>query len=101
MSTHVEIRRITRSVRAEDAEGSQPSSSRDLDRGGPSRTAEYHALKTFLATVSGQITVAKDDALILLDDSNAYWWLVRSIDTGGVGFIPGENVEVRDNHKTS
>lgn len=53
-----------------------------------------YALHTFVATVEGQATVYKGDALTLLDDSNSYWWLVSVIKTSEVGYIPAENIEV-------
>lgn len=48
---------------------------------------------TFLATVEGQASVVKGDSLHLLDDTNAYWWLVRVLKTEDVGYIPAENIE--------
>lgn len=48
---------------------------------------------TFLATVEGQASVVKGDSLLLLDDANSYWWLVRVLKTEDVGYIPAENVE--------
>lgn len=52
-----------------------------------------YALHTFLATVDGQATVQKGDHLVLLDDSNSYWWLVRVMSSQEVGYIPAENIE--------
>jgi hypothetical protein len=52
-----------------------------------------YALHTFLATVDGQASVVKGDKLLLLDDSNSYWWLVRVLKTQAVGYIPAENIE--------
>lgn len=48
---------------------------------------------TFLATVEGQASVVKGDSLVLLDDANSYWWLVRVLKTEDVGYIPAENIE--------
>jgi hypothetical protein len=53
-----------------------------------------YALHTFVATLEGQISVLKGDSLLLLDDSNSYWWLVRCLKTDEIGFIPAENTEV-------
>ena len=53
-------------------------------------TDERH---TFLATVEGQASVVKGDSLVLLDDANSYWWLVRVLKTEDVGYIPAENIE--------
>jgi hypothetical protein len=52
-----------------------------------------YALHTFLASVEGQASVSKGDSLVLLDDSNSYWWLVRVLKSQGVGYIPAENIE--------
>lgn len=52
-----------------------------------------YALHTFVATVDGQATVQKGDHLVLLDDSNSYWWLVRVMASQEVGYIPAENIE--------
>jgi len=35
----------------------------------------------------------KGDSLILLDDTNSYWWLVKVLKTEDVGYIPAENIE--------
>lgn len=48
---------------------------------------------TFAATVEGQASVLKGDLLVLLDDANSYWWLVRVLKTEDVGYIPAENIE--------
>ncbi|ORE02808.1 hypothetical protein BCV72DRAFT_42219 [Rhizopus microsporus var. microsporus] len=52
-----------------------------------------YALHTFVATVDGQASVIKGDAMTLLDDTNSYWWLVRALKTSEVGYIPAENIE--------
>lgn len=52
-----------------------------------------YALRTFTATEQGQATALKGDAMILLNDSNSYWWLVRLVKDGTVGFLPAEHVE--------
>jgi hypothetical protein len=53
-----------------------------------------YALHTFVATVEGQASVVKGDALILMEDTNIYWWLVEVLKTNEVGYIPAENIEV-------
>lgn len=55
-----------------------------------------YALHTFLATVEGQASVVRGDSLVLLDDSNAYWWLIRVLKTQELGYIPAENIETPD-----
>ncbi|KAI8975955.1 hypothetical protein BDB01DRAFT_748282 [Pilobolus umbonatus] len=52
-----------------------------------------YTLHTFEATVDGQASVKKGDALTLLDDSNSYWWLIRDLKTSEVGYIPAEHIE--------
>jgi hypothetical protein len=48
---------------------------------------------TFVATVDGQASVVKGDSMVLLDDSNSYWWLVNVLKADEVGYIPAENIE--------
>lgn len=57
--------------------------------------AMVYALHTFAATVEGQASVVRGDALTLLDDSNSYWWLIKVLNTSVVGYIPAENIEVK------
>jgi hypothetical protein len=52
-----------------------------------------YALHTFPATVEGQIGATKGDTMVLLDDSNSYWWLVRLVKDGSIGYLPAEFVE--------
>ncbi|KAF8629760.1 hypothetical protein AX15_003283 [Amanita polypyramis BW_CC] len=52
-----------------------------------------YSLHSFAATVEGQANVVKGDSLILMDDSNSYWWLVKVLKTQEVGYIPAENIE--------
>jgi len=44
-----------------------------------------YALHTFAATVEGQANATKGDTMVLLDDSNSYWWLVRVVKDGSIG----------------
>ena len=46
-----------------------------------------YALHTFTATVEGQANAAKGDTMVLLDDSNSYWWLVRVVKDQSIGMI--------------
>lgn len=49
-----------------------------------------YALHTFIATVEGQANATKGDAMVLLDDSNSYWWLVRVVKDSSIGMMsPG------------
>lgn len=52
------------------------------------------AMHTFVANLEGQVCVLKGDTLVLLDDTNSYWWLVRCLKTAEVGYIPADNIEV-------
>jgi len=47
-----------------------------------------HALHTFVATVEGQANATKGDTMVLLDDSNSYWWLVRVVKDSSIGERP-------------
>jgi hypothetical protein len=55
-----------------------------------------YSLHSFSATVEGQASVVKGDNLVLMDDSNSYWWLVpvRVLKTQEIGYIPAENIEM-------
>ena len=44
-----------------------------------------YALHKFVATVEGQANATKGDTMVLLDDSNSYWWLVRIVKDGSIG----------------
>jgi len=46
-----------------------------------------YALHTFVATVDGQANATKGDTMVLLDDSNSYWWLVRIVKDATIGKI--------------
>lgn len=48
-----------------------------------------YALHTFVATVEGQANAAKGDTMVLLDDTNSYWWLVRVVKDGSIGECQG------------
>lgn len=47
-----------------------------------------YALHTFVATVEGQANATKGDTMVLLDDSNSYWWLVRVVKDSSIGVCP-------------
>lgn len=52
-----------------------------------------YALHTFVATVEGQANATKGDTMVLLDDSNSYWWLVRVVKDSSIGRV----MAIRDN----
>ncbi|KAJ2517446.1 protein phosphatase regulator [Coemansia sp. RSA 1939] len=55
---------------------------------------EYvYALFHFPRMVDGQVKVDEGEKLLLLDDSNSYWWLVQNLHDKQMGYIPAENIE--------
>lgn len=50
-----------------------------------------YALHTFVATVEGQANATKGDTMVLLDDSNSYWWLVRVVKDSSIGMFTGHH----------
>lgn len=44
-----------------------------------------YALHTFVATIEGQANATKGETMVLLDDSNSYWWLVRVVKDSSIG----------------
>ncbi|KAF8465382.1 hypothetical protein BDZ91DRAFT_795090 [Kalaharituber pfeilii] len=52
-----------------------------------------YALHTFVATVEGQANAVKGETMVLLDDSNSYWWLVRIVKDSSIGYLPAEHIE--------
>ncbi|KAK1835050.1 hypothetical protein QBC39DRAFT_419466, partial [Podospora conica] len=52
-----------------------------------------YALRTFVASVEGQANATKGDTMVLLDDSNSYWWLVRVVKDSSIGYLPAEHIE--------
>ncbi|PHH50144.1 Tip elongation aberrant protein Tea4 [Ceratocystis fimbriata CBS 114723] len=52
-----------------------------------------YALHTFVATVEGQANAVKGEPMMLLDDSNSYWWLVRVVKDSTIGYLPAEHIE--------
>ncbi|KAI5843673.1 hypothetical protein BZA05DRAFT_427310 [Tricharina praecox] len=52
-----------------------------------------YALHHFNATVEGQANAAKGEHMVLLDDSNSYWWLVRIVRDSSIGYLPAEHIE--------
>lgn len=96
-----------RSMNADDnAEVSFHNDSRSIDSGWGGeclRDTEdidfqfVYALHTFVATVEGQANATKGDTMVLLDDSNSYWWLVRVVKDSSIGrasFICGKSPDV-------
>ncbi|KAJ1926556.1 protein phosphatase regulator [Tieghemiomyces parasiticus] len=54
-----------------------------------------YAAFDFVRMVDGQVTVRESEELMLLDESNQFWWLVLK-DTGDIGYIPADNIETRE-----
>lgn len=67
-----------------------PVAQRASSRSASPRLPSSH---TYVSTSEGQASVVKGDSLVLLDDSNSYWWLVNVLKTEEVGYIPAENIE--------
>jgi hypothetical protein len=63
-----------------------------------------YALHTFVATVEGQANATKGDNMVLLDDSNSYWWLVKVVKDSSIGAYtlwappPSSLLLVNDHH---
>ena len=55
-----------------------------------------YALHTFVANVEGQANATKGDTMVLLDDSNSYWWLVRVVKDSSIGKLIGNHGEFVD-----
>ncbi|KAF4341045.1 ATP dependent RNA helicase [Fusarium beomiforme] len=60
-----------------------------------------YALHTFVATVEGQANATKGDTMVLLDDSNSYWWLVRVVKDSSIEHIetPTERLARLNKHR--
>jgi len=56
-----------------------------------------YALHTFVATVEGQANATKGDTMVLLDDSNSYWWLVRVVKDSSIGMVSAPSFITRIN----
>jgi hypothetical protein len=54
-----------------------------------------HILSLFLGLVllMKMIAYIPQDTMILLDDSNSYWWLVRVVKDSSIGYLPAEHIE--------
>lgn len=78
----------------DDLDISYPEDSRFIDSGWGGECLQeledidfefVYALHTFVATVEGQANATKGDTMVLLDDSNSYWWLVRVVKDSSIG----------------
>lgn len=78
----------------DDADFPFPTDPRYIDFGWEGTCLQYpedidfefvYALHTFVATVEGQANATKGDTMVLLDDSNSYWWLVRLVKDSSIG----------------
>lgn len=78
----------------DDGDFSEPFHSRLIDSGWGGECLQetedidfdfVYALHTFVATVEGQANASKGDTMVLLDDSNSYWWLVRVVKDSSIG----------------
>lgn len=82
------------STEDDDGDFSEISDSRFIDSGWGGECLQdtddidfdfVYALHTFVATVEGQANATKGDTMVLLDDSNSYWWLVRVVKDSSIG----------------
>lgn len=64
----------------------------------PEKDKILYCSQTFVARLEGQVTVFEEEPVLLLDDSHPFWWLIRLVKTGEVGFIPGEITDVSNEH---
>lgn len=80
----------------DDSDFSLPSDPRFIDYGWAAECLHepedidfdfVYALHTFVATVEGQANATKGDTMVLLDDSNSYWWLVRVVKDSSIGML--------------
>ncbi|RPA98152.1 hypothetical protein L873DRAFT_1790489 [Choiromyces venosus 120613-1] len=53
-----------------------------------------YALHNFTATVKGQANATKGEHMVLLDDSNSYWWLVRIVRDTSIGKMPTKCIAI-------
>lgn len=67
---------------------SPPSSPpRELD------PTKLYALYDFSGPDPSHLPLLKNDSVLLLNDSDSYWWLVRKVDNNRIGFAPAEILE--------
>ncbi|KAF0525472.1 putative SH3 domain protein [Gigaspora margarita] len=78
---------VQETTNSEDSQSS-PMTDDDIDFG------LVYASRTFRETVEGRVKVERGDSLILLDDSNDYWWLVKLLKNDEVGYMPAEDIEM-------
>ncbi|KAJ3115330.1 cytoskeletal protein binding protein [Phlyctochytrium bullatum] len=53
------------------------------------------ALYDYEATTADELTIQEDEELVVLDDTDEDWWLVRLVNRGGEGLVPKTYVELR------
>lgn len=53
----------------------------------------YYAVHKFLGPESSHCPLKKNEECIVLNDDDVYWWLVRRVRDGRIGFVPGELLE--------
>ena len=51
----------------------------ELNKSGDIDFSKVYAYHSFVSSQSGQVCVSKDEELVLLDDTNDYWWLVKCV----------------------
>ncbi|XBW38444.1 hypothetical protein QEN19_004032 [Hanseniaspora menglaensis] len=53
----------------------------------------YYAMQKFQGPESSHSSLQKNEECVVLNDEDVYWWLVRRVRDGRIGFVPGELLE--------
>ena len=53
----------------------------------------HYAIQKFQGPESSHCPLQKNEECIVLNDEDVYWWLVRRVKDGRIGFVPGELLE--------
>ncbi|ODQ46861.1 hypothetical protein PICMEDRAFT_77876 [Pichia membranifaciens NRRL Y-2026] len=54
---------------------------------------KLYALYDFSGPDPSHLPLLKNESVLLLNDSDSYWWLVRKVDNNRIGFAPAEILE--------
>jgi hypothetical protein len=65
-----------------------------LTAGSGQRQKKGKMLYDFMAQGDDEVSVAVDDEVIVLDDANDEWWMVRRLKNGKEGVVPSNYVEI-------
>lgn len=53
----------------------------------------HYAIQKFQGPESSHCPLQKNEECVVLNDEDVYWWLVRRVKDGRIGFVPGELLE--------